>query len=386
MAQMIYWEDKVPFVSKKEKLKLTEKLRADLMNISVSRTKSISEIERAKILLSYSNGETISAIARKLKTNRVKIENCVNKALKFGVLTALKDLPRSGRPSTITENAKKWFMSIACTKPKELGFSSEYWTQAKLAEYIRSSCTDAGYPCLLRIGKGTVSKLLNKSDIKPHKMSYYLVKKDPDFEPKMNQVLHVYKEVELIKSNSGSQSVNILSYDEKPGIQAIENIAPDLSPIPGMYSTWGRDYEYKRHGTISLLASIDLVSGLVIAEVYDRHRSCEFVSFLKKINQSYPENEKIKIILDNHSSHISKETQRYLALVPNRFEFVFTPKHASWLNMIEIFFSKMTRSFLRGIRVKSKEELKIRTLKFIDEVNEMPTIFNWKWRMDEISV
>ncbi len=376
----------MPFVSKKEKLKLTGKIKETLKAISISRTKSISEIERAKILLYYSNGETISAIARKLKTNRVKIENCVNKALQFGALTALKDLPRSGRPNVITDNAKKWFMSIACTKPKDLGFSSEYWTQTKLAGYIRKSSTDAGYPCLSQIGKGTVSKLLNKSDIKPHKISYYLVKKDPDFEPKMNQVLHVYKEVELLKSNPESQSMNILSYDEKPGIQAIENIAPDLSPIPGMYSTWGRDYEYKRHGTISLLASIDLVTGLVIAEVYDRHRSCEFVSFLKKVDQSYPKNEKIKIILDNHSSHISKETQTYLALVPNRFEFVFTPKHASWLNMIEIFFSKMTRSFLRGIRVKSKEELKIRIIKFIDEVNEMPTIFNWKWRMNEISV
>lgn len=374
----------MPFTSKKAKLILSDTERTALNKISLSRTQSSSAVERSKILLMYADGMTIAAITRELKTNRTKINKCINKALMFGALSALNDLPRSGRPPTITDDAKSWFMSIACTKPKELGFSSEFWTYNKLAEYARTNCADAGYPCLNRIQKGTVSKLLSKSDIKPHKISYYLEKKDPDFAIKMNQVLHVYKEVELIKSGIEEQQANILSYDEKPGIQAIENVAADLSPVPGKYKTWSRDYEYKRHGTISLLASIDLVTGHIIAEVHDRHRSREFVSFLKKIDQSYPDSNKIKIILDNHSAHVSKETQEYLKSVPGRFEFIFTPKHASWLNMIEIFFSKMARSFLRGIRVKSKDELKERTMKFIDEVNEMPTIFNWKWKMNEM--
>ena len=221
----------------------------------------------------------------------------------------------------------------------------------------------------------------------PHKLSYYLEKKDPDFDRKMSQVLHVYKEVELYRSNKSEEPmVAILSYDEKPGMQAIENTAPDLSPILGKYSNWDRDYEYKRHGTLSLLASIDLMTGKIYAQVRDRHRSREFVDYLKGLDKLYPEEFKIKIILDNHSSHISKETKTFLKTVPNRFEFVFTPVHASWLNLIEVFFSKMTRSFLRGIRVKSKKELENRILKYIDEVNDMPTIFKWKWKMDDLII
>jgi len=100
----------------------------------------------------------------------------------------------------------------------------------------------------------------------------------------------------------------------------------------------------------------------------------------------YPKDFKIKIVLDNHSSHISKETKSYLKIVPNRFEFIFTPTHASWLNLIEMFFSKMARSFLRGIRVKSKNEIKERILKYFDEINQMSTVFTWKWKMDEIDI
>ncbi|PIU29444.1 MAG: IS630 family transposase, partial [Candidatus Hydromicrobium americanum] len=222
--------------------------------------------------------------------------------------------------------------------------------------------------------------------IKPHKMSYYTEKRDPDFDQKMTQVLHIYKEVELYRAPGNQDLVAYLSYDEKPGIQATGNIAPDLPPDSGIYSDWKRDREYKRDGTLSLLAGIDLLNGKVYGKVFDRHRSREFVQFLKSIDNVYPKSMKIKIIMDNHSSHISKETKAYLKTVPNRFEFIFTPTHASWLNIIEMFFSKMARSFLRGIRVKSKGELKDRIIKYLDEINEIPTVFRWKWKMDEIAI
>ncbi|OQY00378.1 MAG: hypothetical protein B6I20_08730 [Bacteroidetes bacterium 4572_117] len=180
--------------------------------------------------------------------------------------------------------------------------------------------------------------------------------------------------------------IAIFSYDEKPGIQAIEKIAKDLPPVPGMYSSWGRDYEYKRHGTVSLLASINLLNGKIHGKVCDRHRSKEFVEYLKELDKLYPEEFKIKIILDNHSAHISKETKQYLKTRPNRFEFIFTPTHASWLNLIEVFFSKMARSFLRGIRVKGKDELKQRVYQYLDEVNQMPSVFTWKWKLEEIDI
>mgnify|MGYP002396080864 CR=1 FL=1 len=94
----------------------------------------------------------------------------------------------------------------------------------------------------------------------------------------------------------------------------------------------------------------------------------------------------IKTVLDNHSSHISKETRAYLKTKPGRFEFIFTPTHASWLNLVESFFSKFTKSFLKGIRVNTKQELIDRIMQYLEEINTMPTIYKWKWKMDEIII
>jgi putative transposase len=174
----------------------------------------------------------------------------------------------------------------------------------------------------------------------------------------------------------------IISYDEKPGIQAIGNVYPDLMPVEGHYSTIARDYEYKRHGTLSLLAGIDLISGRVIYKVFEKHRSWEFIQFLKELELIYPK-EKIIIILDNLKIHTSEETQEYLATVPDKFEFVFTPKHASWLNIIESYFSKMVRNVLREIRVDSIIELKERISQYLNQINEKPVLFTWRYKMEE---
>jgi len=379
----------MPFISTRPKLELTSDEVEKLTVISRSRTESLSRVERAKIIILYFAENSVSTIARKLKTNRPRVERIINKALKLGAMTALKDLPRSGKPAEISAEAKTWLVSIACQKPTALGSASELWTQSKLSKYIRDNCHEAGFPALSKLSKGTVSKILSKIEIRPHKINYYLERRDPNFNIKMSQVLHIYKAVELQKSTSPDQTkqtIAFLSYDEKPGIQAISNIAPELPPVPGKYKTWSRDYEYKRLGTVSLLASIDLSNGQIHGQIKDQHRSKEFVEHLKHLDSIYQKDVKIKIILDNHSSHISKETKLYLGSVPNRFEFIFTPTHGSWLNIIETFFSKATRSFLRGIRVNSIDELKDRLEKYINEINEMPVVFKWKYKMDEIII
>ena len=178
----------------------------------------------------------------------------------------------------------------------------------------------------------------------------------------------------------------VLSYDEKPGMQAIENTAPDLPPVPGQYAGLGRDHEYIRHGTLSLLAGIDLWNGEVLGLVRERHRSAEFIEFLRLADAHYPASARIRMVLDNHSAHLSRETRAYLATVPNRFEFIFTPTHGSWLNLIESFFGKMAKTLLRGIRVKSKEELKTRIEMYLREVNEEPVVFRWKYKLETLSV
>ena len=376
----------MPFKRRRPELTITQEVQQKLEQISKSRTESASRIERAKMILEYSKGVTVSAIARQLSTNRPKVERCIDKALQLGALTALDDLPRSGKPPEITPEAKAWLVSLACQKPKELGYSFELWTNRLLAKHVREHCKKNGHPSLGKINRGTVSKILNKSDVRPHKITYYLERRDPDFARKMTQVLHVYKQVELIKQmGEDAPQVTVVSYDERPGIQAISSVARDLPPVPGKYSCIARDYEYKRHGTLSLLAGIDLLNGQVHGMVADRHRSREFVEYLKMLDATYSKDITIRIILDNHSAHISKETRKYLATVPNRFDFVFTPTHGSWLNIIESLFAKMTKTFLRGIRVNSKGELKQRILKWIEELNESPVVFRWKWRLNTIS-
>jgi len=376
----------MPFVSKRAKLEISTQEMDSLLQISRSRTESLSKVYRAKILLAYHRGDPISQIARELKTNRPRVERTVQKALEYGARAALRDLPRRGRSPSISTEAKAWLISLACTKPKDLGYASETWTTKELARHIRTHCLESEHPSLCHLSRGTVSKILARSETKPHKIRYYMERRDPEFDLKMTQLLLTYKEVEIMQVSGENSYTAVLAFDEKPGIQAIQNVGPDLPPVPGKHPSMARDSEYKRHGTVSLLAAIDLLSGHIHGDVQDRHRSAEFVEFLKTLDHFYTPEIKIRMILDNHSSHISKETKRYLSTVPNRFEFIFTPTHGSWLNIIETFFSKATRSFLRHIRVNSKPNLKERILRYIQELNQMPVVFKWKYKMDQVLV
>jgi len=197
----------------------------------------------------------------------------------------------------------------------------------------------------------------------------------------MHDVLMVYREVSIHAEGAVDERrpdpIYTVSVDGKPGVQALGLTAPDLPPVPGVAPAIGRDYEYVRHGTVSILAGIDLHSGHIFANVEDRHRSVEFIGLLRRLDEYYPPDAIIRVVLDNHSAHISKETIAYLATRPRRFEYVHTPKHGSWLNLIECAFSKMARTFLRHIRVDSIDELKVRILKGVDEFNDTPVVFRW---------
>ena len=221
---------------------------------------------------------------------------------------------------------------------------------------------------------------LKENQLQPHKISYYLEKRDSDFDNKMREVLIVYREVILHNAQGKPEELPVITLcvDEKPGVQAISNTAPDLAPVLGKYAHLGRDHEYIRYGTASILAGIDLHDGHIFAQVQRRHRSVEFIALLKEIDRYYPAARQIRVILDNHSSHISKETRTYLATRPNRFVYVHTPKHGSWLNLAETLFGKMARTFLKHIRVNDWNELKQRILKGVHEFNQKPVVHRWK--------
>jgi transposase len=361
---------------------------AALEAICRSRSEPASRVERARILLAYRKNPSFFAVGCAVGVHHQTAQRCVERALACGPTAALDDLPRPGREPTITAEAKAWISDLACRKAKELGYPHELWTTRLLARHVREHGPAEGHPCLAKLAQGTLCKILNGQEIKPHKVRYYLERRDPEFKRKMAEVLCVYREVKLVKETAAaakrkpSDAVAIISYDEKPGIQAIANTAPDLPPEPGAHATFARDHEYKRYGTVSLLAGIDLLTGQVHALVKDRHRSCEFIEFLQLLNAAYPAHTAIKLILDNHSAHISKETKAWLASQPvGRFEFTFTPKHGSWLNLVEGFFSKLARSVLRHIRVASKQELKDRLMAAMDEFNSHPVIHTWSYKL-----
>lgn len=337
------------------------------------------EAQRARILLGYHSGETVAQIARVVGMTRKSVGKWVSKALAIGADGALKDTYHRPRPPTISEDAKAWVVHLACSKPRELGYAAEAWTRSALAGYVREHAVAAGHPDLARAAKATVQRILAKQSLHPERVKYYLERRDPDFETKMREVLMVYQEVALQSGNGEpAPAVVTVSVDEKPGLQAIANTAPDLPPVPGKHPSVARDHEYKRLGTCSILAALDLHTGHVTARVERRHRSREFVALLKDLDAYYPPECTIRVVLDNHSAHISKETQSFLATRPNRFKYVLTPKHGSWLNIVETLFGKMARTFLRHIRVASWEELRERILRGIAEINAAPVVHRWQ--------
>lgn len=363
-----------------------------LTALSRSRTEPASRVSRAAMLLAYRENPPFFAVARRLGAHRQTVQRCVEPAVAYGAPAALDDRPRPGKEPVITPEAKAWLVSLAFDKAKEHGYPHELWTTRLLARHAREHGPEAGHECLAHVVQGTVCKIFGQEEIKPHKVRYYPERRDAEFEQKMAEVLRVYREVQILKkaaaksknasSKKSGKSVAIVSYDVKPGIQAIATPAPDLPPVPGVHPAFARDFEHRRNGTLSLLAGIDLLTGKVHALVRDRHRSREFVEFLKLLDAAYPRSTAIKLILDNHSAHISRETKAWLDTRPaGRFEFTFTPKHGSWLNLIEGFFSKFARSVLRHIRVTSKHELKERIMAGIDDVNRYPVIHTWPYKL-----
>ena len=362
-------------------LVLSPEEEQQLQTLAASRTASLREVQRAKILLGYRAGQAFSTLSRTVGISRRIVYKHVDRALAAGVAVALRDRPHGSAP-TITPEAKAWVLAMACTKPKEHGYAAELWTRSALAKHLRSQAQAAGHPCLAQVVKSTVHALLRDAPVRPHKIRYYLERRDPEFERKMKEVLIVYREVADLLDQSpaatGTPAMVTVSVDEKPGVQALALTSPDLPPVPGVHPEVGRDYEYERLGTASILAALDLHDGQVIARVERRHRSREFIGLLQDLDAHYLPEVTIRVILDNHSAHISKETMAYLATRPNRFLYVHTPKHGSWLNLVETLFGKMARTFLRGMRVASWAELKARLLLGIAEINQAPVVYRWR--------
>ena len=368
--------------SRKPKLTIEPNELERLQHLRQAPTAPLREVQRAQILTRYHEGETVTQIARRLHMTRKSVAKWINRALALGPSAALKDAYHRPKEPSITEEARAWVVALACSKPKDLGYAAEMWTRSALAHHVRSHAVEAGHPSLAKAVKATVQRILAGQPLHPERIKYYLERRDPRFEEKMKNVLLIYQAVALQNEAPSRRDkplpVITLSVDEKPGLQAIANTAPDLLPVAGRHAEVARDHEYRRLGTCSILAALDLHDGHVTARVEHRHRSMEFIALLKDLDRYYPPECLIRLIMDNHSSHISRETQAYLASRPNRFRYVLTPTHGSWLNIIETLFGKMARTFLKHVRVTSWEELRDRILRGIAEINAAPVVHRWR--------
>ena len=287
-----------------------------LESIVRTRTLQAQVVSRARILLLKESGDSVDTIAGKVDLNRNSVLLCLKKYKEGGVENAIYDAPGRGRNAEITDDEKAWIINVACQKPADFGYSAETWTYAKLTAHINKTAESAGYTRLSTLTKTSVKNILDAANIKPFRIQYYCENRDPDFDTKMHQVLLVYKQIEMLFDENGElyipayeQDIHTVSYDEKPGIQAIATTAPDLPPTKEN-GTIKRDYEYKRLGTASLLAAIDLLTGEAIPLVRDTHKSEDFIDFLKILNEKYPEGDIIQVILANHTVHTSKKVKQ----------------------------------------------------------------------------
>ena len=384
-----------------KKINLTADERERLEALASSRTVAVAVHDRAKMLLLKASGRTNAEVADKMDVHPNTVTLLLRKFREGGVDAALADAPGRGRPAEIGEADELWAVEKACVPPRDCGHAAELWYPALLTRHIRSVAEAEGHPRMATVSETKLRKILRDAKVQPWRVTYYCERRDEEFDAKAHDVLVVYRQLSLCFDEAGEvwaecvdaegRAARAVSVDEKPGTRAIAPTGEDRPPAAGgdakgRPATVQRDHEHGRLGTWSLIAGIDLTEGVAHPLVRESHRSSDFADFLKVLDAHYPRRDSIRPMLDNHSARTSAETQAYLNTVPGRFTFVFVPRHASWMNLIESFFGRMSRQMLRGIRVSTKEELRDRIYAWFEEFNEDPSPYRWTWGVDGIDM
>jgi transposase len=339
-------------------LRLREGDRGRLEAVMRSSTVAAGLAQRARIVLLAAEGVANTEIAGRVGVSRPTV-NAWRDRYEAGGVAALDDRPRPGRPVVVDEIAVlAETLADQGKPPPELGVT--HWSARLLAGR-------------LGISFSTVARIWRKWKIAPHRLETFKFSTDPQLEPKLRDVVGLYL-------NPPNNAV-VVSVDEKSQIQALDRTAPMLPIRPGLAER--RTHDYKRHGTTTLFAALEVATGKITADAcYPRHTNAEFLRFLKQVARAHPRVE-LHVICDNYSTHTHENIRGWLAKNP-RITLHFTPTSCSWLNMVEIFFGIITRQAIRRGTFTSVADLQAAIGDFIDAYNQRAKPFTWTKTADEI--
>jgi transposase len=308
-------------------------------------------VERAQIVLASADGHSGEAICARLGVSRPTVTRWLDRYDADGAPGLVADRPRSGRPKAITPEHEAAIIDTTLHGlPPDGG---THWSTRLMAAQVG-------------VHQTTVSRLWRAHGLKPHQIAYFKISTDPDFVAKLRDVVGLYVDP--------PKRAVVFSFDEKSQIQALDRTQPGLPLKKGRAGTFTHDF--KRHGTTTLFAALDVATGHIQHACLPRHRRDEFLRFMTRVEQRVPNGLSVHVILDNYATHKTPEVKRWLRQHP-RVHFHFTPTSASWLNLVERFFSELTTRQLRRLAVTSVRQLEHAIHQYIHRRNTNPTPFAW---------
>ncbi len=354
-----------PPPARRTALVLSEPERAELERRAGASTAMQREALRAKIVLGCANGERTQGVAQRLAVS----QRCVEKWRARFVrerLAGLDDRPRDGRKLTYETNTRIELIALAC---EPLALEGNKPIRRTIQE-LRELAVQRGI--VEQIGWSTVQRILSEADVRPHHVRGWLHSPDPKFREKVNEITDLYL-------NPPPEAV-VISVDEKPGMQATERNHPSRAAAPGRSARY--EFEYKRHGTQTLIGGFIVHTGEVLAACGDTRTGADLVAFMEGVAQRFPDSP-IHVIWDNLNIHYDGKEERWTKFnerYGHRLFFHYTPKHASWVNQVELFFSILQRRCLRGASFRSTAELRNVVLAFIQRWNQCAHPFRWTFK------
>lgn len=340
----------MPFAA--EAVTLTAEERVELEQMTQSRTLPAGDVFRARLILALADGVPYRTIQERLDTTAPTISRWKDRFVKERVAGLLEIRHPGQRPSVITPALQAKVLEATRRKPKD---GSTHWSCRKLAAQ-------------LGVSKDTVQRIWQKAGLKPHRLERYMASDDPEFERKAADIIGLYLHP--------PQHAAVFCVDEKSAIQALDRRDPVLPMSPGRAERHG--FEYYRHGTLSLYAALDVRSGKVHGKTAARHTSDQFVDFLHEVVGLCKPKQEIHVILDNLSAHKTQKVAAFLQEHAN-VKLHFTPTYSSWLNQVEIWFSRIEREVIaRGI-FSSVRDLARKLIRYIRAYSKTARPFNWKY-------